>query len=245
MRRLEAVLADLMARTGAQAARIVDMPTAAVIAEVDPAMAGSVGIVGVVGTVGTVGTADNADSVAGLVRLADQAAQVAGPDGGLDDLVVGTRRAVHVLRAIADTAYLHLRLDPARDGLTVARRWLADPSLHQAIMAVLRPALHHRSPTPRSAATVPTPVVVPSPRSPGIPDGPALTVLSPDVRARSTGALAVLALGPPLMSQPATGVGLPRRATSAQPSVPEVLDRAWSRDADTLRRILAGLHRLA
>lgn len=243
MRRLEAVLADLLARTGAEAARVVDAPTAAVLAEVVSTATRAQVDAAQVDTAQV--DADTSDVLAGLVRLAAAAAQVAAADGGLDDLVVGGRRAVHVLRAIPGAAYLYLRLDPARDGLPGARRWLADPTLHQAILEVLRPAVQ-RSTTPRSAATVPTPAVVPSQRpapTPRPPELPAITVLQPDPP-RSMGALAVLALGPQHRERSAGDLPLPRRATAAQ-SVPEVLDRAWSRDADTLRRILAGLHRLS
>ncbi len=105
--RLGSALAVLVARTGAQAARLVDARDGGVLAQV-----------GVI----------PAEDVSALVALARDAV----PDsGGPEDLVLPTPGGVHILRAFPGV-FVHLRVG-AGPGVVTARRELAEPALRQAV----------------------------------------------------------------------------------------------------------------
>jgi hypothetical protein len=209
---LDDVLHEVLARSGARTVRVVDGRTRAVVAMVGDA---------------------TDDDVAAFAQLMGVAAMAAAGDGGLDDVVVGTRDAVHVLRrADAMGSVLHVRLD--RPGNVVeARSALASPAVLDAVRSVLpRP-----SPRPRHAIDQ-GPVI---PRRPASAPGgePALAALSDDPLPLRTGELAVIALtaDPP--------IPLPRRAVAQPVELPSVLDRSWSSDMRTMRRLIDGLRRLS
>lgn len=198
---LDAVLAELLARTGARAARLVDTRTGTLLAE---------------------GGDHAGDEVATLVRLARDAVPVAAGSGGMEDLVLATPRAVHVLRELPG-AFVHVRVE---DGTRVAavRRELASPALHRAVAMALtpeEPSLPHQR----------RPVEDPDSR-------PALATLGAPRRAARTGALAVLALSPDAPRH------LPRRQPARPVPVPAVLNQNWALDLGTMQRLVAGLHRL-
>lgn len=150
---LDAVVAELVARSGAQAARLVDARTGSVLS-----------------SAGTVA----GDEVSTLVRMARDAAPMAVAGGGMEDLVLATRDAVHVLRTVTG-GFLHLRIRPEQN-VEVARRALASPALRRALERVLAPA-----------------PVLPRPRVSA--DAPALAALGAPAPMAGAGALAVLALG--------------------------------------------------
>lgn len=230
---LGSVLAVLMARTGAEAGRVVDARGGAVLAQV-----------GVI----------PADDVTALVALARDVAP------GSDDLVLPTREGVHLLRSLS-VAFVHLRV-AAGPGVAAARRELASPELRRAIdgasEAVARSAAGRGS--PQVPEPHPEPDGPPGRHSrAGRPARqPALAALgSAAVRADRAGPLAVLALAPgPDGPTPATRhrVALPQRAvvSAARPlgavsrplALPAVLKQEWAGDAATMGRILEGLRRL-
>jgi hypothetical protein len=242
---LGAVLAVLVARTGAHAARVVDARSGGVLAQVG---------------------AISAEDVRALVALARDAVPVTG-----DDLVLPTSDGVHVLRSFAG-AFVHLRAGAGR-GVVVARQELASPALRQAVdravnAAVLDPGTvpvpqvprprHARSDDriqPPQVLPARTPPDRPEPRRAGpAPDGrqPALAAIGPAVRrTRGTGPLAVRAMAADAVAP----VTLPRRAVAgpvarphlaiARPlALPAVLKQEWAGDVATMGRLLDGLRRL-
>ena len=267
---LAAVLAVLVGRTGADAARVVDARSGGVLAQV-----------GVI----------PAEDVRTLVALARDAAPAT---DGQDDLVLTTSSGVHVLRAFPG-AFVHLRVG-AGPGVVVARRELASPALRQAVgggpagiplRTVPVPHLprprhaqpgdpephesqarprHARPPRPHPPRIEPpqvpparTPHDRPEPRHSGpSPDGrplrqPALAAIGPAARhAQGAGPLAVLALS----ADAATPVTLPQRAVGAVAApgpqlvvarplaLPAVLRQEWAGDAATMSRLIDGLRRL-
>lgn len=246
---LDATLAELLAVTRAQAVRLVDGRTGEIVgARVAFSRHGV------------------RDDVGALVRLADAALPAAEADGGLADLVVGTPHATHLLRPGPFGTVLALRLDPGCD-LAAARRALASPRLTAALHACrpgwggAGPAQHDRSDAPSIAETGPMRVLraVPAPRGsrPVRDSQPALATLSVVPFAARTGELAALALGGidpvgPAPLVPAqrgrhedVAIPLPRRGSPEVRPPDGPAAPAWSRDADTLRRLLDGLRRLA
>lgn len=148
---LDAVVGELVARSGAQAARLVDARTGAVLS-----------------SAGSVAGAE----VATLVRLAREVAPMAG--GGVADLVLTTGDAVHVLRPLP-RAFLHLRIDPGGD-VSTARRELASPALRRALDRVLVPA---SIPGPRTPVDGPALAALAALGAPARTPGPgALAVLA-------------------------------------------------------------------
>ena len=196
---LDAVVAELVSRSGATAARVVDARTGAVLASVG-------------------GVPGAGDEVATLVRMARDAAALAVACGGMEDLVLATRDAVHVLRSLT-TTFVHVRMDPSRDPGS-ARRELASPALQRALAATLAPEL------PRQRTSTDG------------RDRPALAVLGSRGPATSAGALAVLALSSD------GAVELPQRAPARPVPTAGVLHQNWARDLATLERLVAGLRRL-
>jgi hypothetical protein len=220
---LEAALTDLLVLTGARAARVLDLRTGTVVAEVGVSAQ---------------------DDVYTLMALARAAGPVATTGGGLDDIVVTTRRSVHVLRETAVPGlFLHARLDHGAGNIAAARQQLASPVLQGAAGAMFQLSL------------VPELPALPQPRSAGGAhrDQPALASLVPRSRQGRSGELAVLALGPDIhlpRRVPAQAAAERARAAAAvaeqvspRPSTPAVLAQAWSTDAGTLRRLLVALRR--
>jgi hypothetical protein len=114
---LGAVLAGMLRTPGVRAARAVDGRRGLVVAAVG---------------------ATGGDDVAALVQLARAAVPVALPGDGLDDVVVTTRRSVHVLRECGvPGTFLHLRLDRERGDVGAARRALRAAGLQRAVRAWL------------------------------------------------------------------------------------------------------------
>jgi hypothetical protein len=225
---LDSALTQLLVQTGAQAARLLDGRTAAVLAEVGA-------------------TAE--DDPGTLARLVEVAAAAAAAGGGLEDLMLATRRSVHVLRGSAvPGSVLQLRLDSARAGLaanlSAARHALAAAAQDEAVCAAAaRTAIGGE----RDSAT-PEPPELPLP--PALPadrrtDGqPALASLRPGGRPTRSGELAARALGPlGEPPQPATTPSPVRRSTppAQHPSTPPGLQKAWANDLDTLHRLLTAL----
>jgi hypothetical protein len=224
---LDAVLAGIGVLAGVESARVVDARTGTVLSLV---------------TQQATGTATGADDVTPYLRLVREAAPLAATGGGLDDLVVATRRAVHVLRSLAGSV-VHVRLGPDGD-VEGVRRLLASLPVPARPGAPRLPEPRHparRYPQPSPYPRVPP---VPRPRTEagrargGNDRQPALATLAEGVRPRSTGALAVLALSP---DAPPV---LPQRTASRSVPAPAVLQQRWANDADTLRRLVAGLRRL-
>ncbi len=194
---LDAVVAELVARSGAQAARLVDARTGSVLS-----------------SAGTVA----GEEVATLVRMARDAAPMAMAGGGMEDLVLATRDAVHVLRSVTG-AFVHVRVDAGHD-VAAARRELASPALHRALDRALVPTSIPALPRPRAST-----------------DAPALAVLgAPVAPSARPGALAVLALSPDAAPP------LPRREQPVP--VRTVLNQNWALDVGTMQRLVVGLHRL-
>jgi hypothetical protein len=234
---LDAVLAGIGVLAGVESARVVDARTGTVLSLV---------------TQQATGTATGADDVTPYLRLVREAAPLAATGGGLDDLVVATRRAVHVLRSLAGSV-VHVRLGPDGD-VEGVRRLLASLPVPARPAAPRLPEPRHpepRHPEPRHPERR-YPEPSPYPRVPPVPRPrteagrarggndrqPALATLAEGVRPRSTGALAVLALSP---DAPPV---LPQRTASRSVPAPAVLQQRWANDADTLRRLVAGLRRL-
>jgi hypothetical protein len=114
---LGAVLAGMLRTPGVQAARAVDGRRGLVVAAVG---------------------ATGGDDVAALVQLARATSSVAPRGDGLDDVVVTTRRSVHVLRECGvPGTFLHLRLDRERGDVGAARRALRVAGLQRAVRAWL------------------------------------------------------------------------------------------------------------
>ncbi|MCY7343010.1 MAG: hypothetical protein LH603_14520 [Pseudonocardia sp.] len=219
-RDLDFVLAELLARTGAQAARVVDGRTGTVVAEVG-VQAG--------------------DDVATLVRLAHEAGPLAASDGGLDDLVVATRTAVHVLRMTdVPGTFLHIRLDNGRGDVAAARRGMATVVLPSAVRQALVAA------PPAGYPAVPAPL--PAAPLPAEPRNPALASLAAGPPVARSGVLAAMALAAhetrSLTKRTPLASVLPPRSAVPPVTTPAVLRQRWAHDDAMLRRVVTGLRRL-
>ena len=219
-RDLDFVLAELLARTGAQAARVVDGRTGTVVAEVG-VQAG--------------------DDVATLVRLAHEAGPLAASDGGLDDLVVATRTAVHVLRMTdVPGTFLHIRLDNGRGDVAAARRGMATVVLPSAVRQALVAA------PPAGYPAVPEPL--PAEPLPAEPRNPALASLAAGPPVARSGVLAAMALAAhetrSLTKRTPLASVLPPRSAVPPVTTPAVLRQRWAHDDAMLRRVVTGLRRL-
>jgi hypothetical protein len=131
---LGAVLAELVARSGARAARVVDARTGAVLARAG---------------------AEPVGDIAGLVGIAREARR------DDDDLVITAPDGVHVLRSLP-RAFLHLRTGGG-PGVAVARRELASTALHRALNGALSGDIpESRPPQPRHPEPGPVPTQQPA-----------------------------------------------------------------------------------
>jgi len=234
-RDLDFVLAELLARTGAQAARVVDGRTGTVVAEVG-VQAG--------------------DDVATLVRLAHEAGPLAASDGGLDDLVVATRTAVHVLRMTdVPGTFLHIRLDNGRGDVAAARRGMATVVLPSAVRQALvaaPPAGYPAVPAPLPAAPLPAEPLpaapLPAAPLPAEPRNPALASLAAGPPVARSGVLAAMALAAhetrSLTKRTPLASVLPPRSAVPPVTTPAVLRQRWAHDDAMLRRVVTGLRRL-
>ncbi len=218
---LGAVLAVLVARTGARAARVVDARHGGVLA-----------LTGVI----------EAADVRALVALARDVP----PAGGAGDLVLPTRAGVHVLRTFPG-AFVHLHVDAGR-AVGAARRELASPELRDAVGWALA-GLAHRSGPPRPGPRPPGPAESDAPRPARQPALAVLG--APTGRPQPAGPLAVLALTPdaPVPATlprraVATAVPKPKPAVVRPLALPKVLKQEWAGDAATMARLLDGLRRL-
>ena len=229
-RDLDFVLAELLARTGAQAARVVDGRTGTVVAEVG-VQAG--------------------DDVATLVRLAHEAGPLAASDGGLDDLVVATRTAVHVLRMTdVPGTFLHIRLDNGRGDVAAARRGMATVVLPSAVRQALvaaPPAGYPAVPEPLPAEPLPA-EPLPAEPLPAEPRNPALASLAAGPPVARSGVLAAMALAAhetrSLTKRTPLASVLPPRSAVPPVTTPAVLRQRWAHDDAMLRRVVTGLRRL-
>jgi len=244
-RDLDFVLAELLARTGAQAARVVDGRTGTVVAEVG-VQAG--------------------DDVATLVRLAHEAGPLAASDGGLDDLVVATRTAVHVLRMTdVPGTFLHIRLDNGRGDVAAARRGMATVVLPSAVRQALvaaPPAGYPAVPEPLPAEPLPAEPLpaeplpaeplpaepLPAEPLPAEPRNPALASLAAGPPVARSGVLAAMALAAhetrSLTKRTPLASVLPPRSAVPPVTTPAVLRQRWAHDDAMLRRVVTGLRRL-
>jgi hypothetical protein len=137
---LGAVLAELVARAGAQAARVVDARSGGVLAQV--------GI-------------DPGRDITALVALARDAVH------DQDDLVLITEDGVHVLRNLPG-AFLHLRT-AAGPGVEAARHEVASAALHRAVEGARRGLAAVGLPRPRvPGAGRPDRSTAPPPRQPAL-----------------------------------------------------------------------------
>lgn len=156
---LHGLLEELLERTGAQAARVLDGRTGTVLGA-------------------AAATPDDpVDDAPALVRLAALAGSAAAAEGGLHDVVLATGRAVHVLRATGMRgSFLHVRLPAGSADLAAARHELAAAAWHPAFRLGTTcaaeplprrvpspPAAGARSTRPRPRPT-PTGAVAPAPR---------------------------------------------------------------------------------
>lgn len=157
-RALTAVLAELLAATGARAVRVVDGRTGAVLAAaLDDAAVDD----------RTPDPGDEPGTLAGLLRDAVSGGSGSGgsgsggsgspgsgsPDaGGVDDVVVRTGRSVHLLRPVS-VAFVHLRLAAGVPDHEIAavRRALSAPRLVTAVHG----ALHAQAPPRNGLVGVP------------------------------------------------------------------------------------------
>ncbi|WP_300011818.1 hypothetical protein [Pseudonocardia sp.] len=213
-------LADLLARSGARAVRVVDGRAGRVVGSAGaPAPDGG----------------DDPGTVAGLVRDA-----VALGRGGLDDVVVTTDRSMHVLRpAAVPGVFLHLSLGLEGVDVGRARHALAAPALHAAIRAAL-------APDPR-AAGIPRPR--PAPRTPAQQPALAGLVGQQAPAGHGTRAAGVLAEliqpSPADRSLPRRRPAATRRPRPPGAVTVGLPERVWARDVDTMRRLALGLRRLS
>jgi hypothetical protein len=160
------------------------------------------------------GAAGSGAALTTLLTWAQRATALRGPDG-LDDLVVTTDRAFHVLRRTAVSGvpvWTYLRVDRQGGNLALARR-----AVRTAGAA-------------RPGPPAPRPTGVPSGGTPSDRIGTALPKRPPAALPAPGGARSPLA---------------PRAAaTAVRPVLPDPAS-GWSADTATLRRLLAGLRRLA
>ena len=151
----------------------------------------------------------------------------------LEDLMITSRRAYHLVRQIESASgerlLVYLCLDRARGNLAVARRELAAARLDEQ---------------PSGASRLPVPVQAASPAAERVA-GP---LFGP-----SPARAAAVAPAPPVpRPRPADPIAaLPRRAPAALPSPPlpaaavPAAGQQWANDVGTMRRLLAGLRKLA
>jgi hypothetical protein len=158
----------------------------------------------------------------------------------LDDLMITSRRAYHLVRQIesgpGERLLVYLCLDRARGNLALARRELAAARLGERPASLSpRPVPVPRQASSPAAEHIAGALAVPHPR-------PA----SPDVETSGGGS------GPAAVpASPRPADVLPRRAPAALPPPPPqavtlpVPGRQWANDIGTMRRLLAGLRNLA
>ncbi|MFD1534646.1 hypothetical protein [Pseudonocardia aurantiaca] len=153
----------------------------------------------------------------------------------LEDLMITSRRAYHLVRQIESASgerlLVYLCLDRARGNLAVARRELAAARLDE-------------QPSGASRLPIPVPVQAASPAAERV----AGTLFGPS----PARAAAVVPAPPVPRPRPAEPIAaLPRRAPAALPPPPlpaaaaPAAGRQWANDVGTMRRLLAGLRKLA
>jgi hypothetical protein len=174
----------------------------------------------------------------------------------LDDLIVTTRRAYHLVRELhgwSQPLLAYLQLDRRRANLAVARRSLATARPRGG--AVPQPRQHREMPVQPAPVAVPSgPATRPTPAPPPVANG----------REASPHRRQVAALPSPRRPRPvpravpragqtpASGP-LPRRTAEPPPSMaprprgadpPLVLRQRWADDVPTMKRLLSALQRL-
>lgn len=197
---------------------------------------------------GESGTADVAAQ--SVLRWAREAAGVLaeGPDGGLDDLILTSRAAYHLVRPLGrEGLLLYLCVDRSRSNLAVSRRELGAVRLGGATADRAVPdgptATVGAGQAPKSAATAPR-VPLASRMTIGRrgapPPGPAEPERSSPVPLprRSPAALPPPARRTPIpVPEPGlAGVPVPRAGLPVPPD-----GREWSQDIASIKRLLAGL----
>jgi hypothetical protein len=211
---LRAALTELLIRTGAQAAHLLDSRDGTV-----PARVGAV-----------------TDDVATLFRLAADAAAAAAEDGGLTDLMLSTPRSVHLFREVVSGSFVHLRLDGDRAAPAAARQELAGLALDDTVRAALGGGGGRTGMVP--------PPVGPGPHTGGQPALAALAGGGPRRRRTGRLAALALGPVTALPTRDRSAPALrPRPSPTKRPAVPAVLEQSWANDATTLRRLLTALRR--
>jgi hypothetical protein len=189
-------------------------------------------------------------TVAAVLAWGRRARAVATDRGrALDDLIVTTDAAHHLLRAVGGPApgpWAYVRVRREHGNLALARRQLAAVTTAPALPALPPPARPGTVPFPRRTPSGPStsarpwaspPAASPAGRAPGsasaVPAPPAAVPVLPAPR---TAGRTALPAGPPT-SPPPPGAGW--RSTVRDTA--GVLGQRWRTDPETLRRVLAGL----
>jgi hypothetical protein len=179
----------------------------------------------------------------------------------LDDLIVTSRRAYHLVRQLDGPAgellLLYLRLDRPRANLAVARRALAGVHLRPAPVPHQRDNVRRRETPAQSGLTekkdrsLPGAVAVAAPAEtrPAQPRRHQVAALPLPRRAKSSPP--AIPRARPATAAPAVPSPLPRRVAEAPPPVPVGVGGGaarpgsrWADDVGTMQRLLSALRRL-
>jgi hypothetical protein len=202
---------DLSAAASAAVRELAAVPGATYAAAVDERSGGLLAESGAVGS---------GAALTAMLTWARRTAALPGPDG-LDDLVVTTDRAFHVIRLASVSGvpvWAYLRVDRKRGNLALARR---------AGAAAARPRPSASRPAARSGGTRPA---LPRRPSTALPKRPPTALPAP---------CGATATRPPSARPATTEVETAVRAALPAPAC------GWSADTATLHRLLAGLRQLA
>lgn len=173
-------------------------------------------------------------------------------DLALDDVIVTTDTAHHLLRAVGSpetgpTGWVYLRVHRDGGNLAQARRRLASLTGSRTPAA---PPISPPAATPTGTPTAPSPAArapVALPAASG-PPAPARSPESASPPTRQVPATAPELPGPRRPPAASAMPAVPTRTAEGRPELPKdsagVLGQRWRSDPDTLRRVLAGLLRL-
>jgi hypothetical protein len=175
------------------------------------------------------------------------------PDDGLEDLILSSHAAYHLVRPIGPRSLLlYLCVDRARSNLALSRRELATVRL-----AAPEPHQEPSAPTERSAQVSaswagPAPGVPPAQGAPRAVPVPRPVAAAPSVAAMPLAPAGAQAL-PASEVAAALPVPLPRRTpgTLPPPAVPEARSapspngRRWADDVATIKRLLGALRAMS
>ncbi len=180
------------------------------------------------------------------------------PDDGLEDLILSSHAAYHLVRPIGPRSLLlYLCVDRARSNLALSRRELATVRLASVEPQAEQSA---RLPSRSAQATAPASALVtdarPGSDAPAAVPRPRPMAAAPPLAAMPLAPSGAVAVAPSTVAtgQPAAPpVPLPRRtpATLPPPSVPEARSaaspngRRWADDVATIKRLLGALRAMS